>query len=81
MESGESKYSHELLAVPALKKDGSRISVEFTMILIRNHQGQIMGGAAIIRDVSARWEKERAMKHRLAELEAQSKQQIKSEGS
>jgi PAS domain S-box-containing protein len=81
MESGESKYSHELLAVPALKKDGSRISVEFTMILIRNHQGQIMGAAAIIRDVSARWEKERAIKHRLADLEAQSKQQIKSEGS
>ena len=33
MESGHSKYSTELLAVPALKKDGSRISVEFTMIL------------------------------------------------
>ena len=64
----------ELLAVPALKKDGSRISVEFTMILIRDHQGVILGATAIIRDVSDRWEKERAMKRRLAALEAQGKQ-------
>ena len=70
MESGQSKYSYELLAVPALKKDGSRISVEFTMNLIWE-QGRILGAAAIIRDVSARWEKERNLKRRLAELEAQ----------
>jgi len=73
MESGRSKYSHELLAVPALKKDGRRISVEFSMTLIREQQGRILGAAAIIRDVSARWEKERALKRRLAELEAQVK--------
>ena len=79
IQSGRSKYSYELLAVPALKKDGSRISVEFTMILLRDDQGRILGAAAIIRDVSARWEKERAMKRRLADLEAQSKQQIKSD--
>jgi PAS domain S-box-containing protein len=72
MKSGHSKYSTELLAVPALTKDGSRISVEFTLILIRK-QGRIMGAAAIIRDVSYRWEKERALKLRLASLEAQGK--------
>jgi PAS domain S-box-containing protein len=74
MTSGRSKYATELLAVPALKKDGGRISVEFTMTLIRDQQGCISGAAAIIRDVSARWEKERALKRRLAELEAQVKQ-------
>jgi PAS domain S-box-containing protein len=73
MESGHSKYSTELLAVPALKKDGSRVSVEFTMTLIRDHQGLILGAAAIIRDVSVRWEQERAMKRRLAELEVRSR--------
>jgi hypothetical protein len=40
-----------------------------------------LGAAAIIRDVSARWEKERAIKHRLADLEAQFKQRIKSGSS
>jgi PAS domain S-box-containing protein len=43
MESGQSKYYHELLAVPAVKKDGSRVSVEFTMILLRDNQGRILG--------------------------------------
>ncbi len=75
MENGQSKYSHELLAVPALKKDGSRISVEFSMTLLKDDQGRILGAAAIIRDVSARREKDRALKRRLAALEAQGKQQ------
>ncbi len=73
MASGQSKYARELLAVPALRKDGSQISVEFTLTLIQDYQGQILGAAAIIRDVSARWEKNRAMKLRLAALEAQQK--------
>ena len=79
MESGRSKYAQELLAVPAVKRDGSRISVEFTLTLFRDPKGLILGAAAIIRDVSVRWEKDRAMKRRLAELEAQIKQEIKSE--
>ena len=74
MESGHSKYFRELLAVPAVKKDGSRVSVEFTMILLRDDQGLIMGATAIIRDVSDRWEKDRVMKRRLAALDAQGKQ-------
>jgi PAS domain S-box-containing protein len=74
MQSGRSKYASELLAVPALKKDGTRISVEFTLILIRDKQDHIWGAAAIIRDVTARWEKERAVQRRLAELEAHVKQ-------
>jgi PAS domain S-box-containing protein len=57
--------------VPALNKDGDRISVEFTIVLIRDQQDQILGAAALIRDVSARWEKDRALQRRLAELEAQ----------
>ena len=75
MESGHSQYFTEILAVPALKKDGSRISVEFTMTLIKDHKGLIMGPAGIIRDVSDRWEKDRAMKSRLAALEAQCKEE------
>ena len=81
MQSGRSKYASELLAVPALKKDGTRISVEFTLILIRDHHEQILGAAAVIRDVSARWEKDRDRQRRLADLEAQLDQYIKSQGS
>jgi PAS domain S-box-containing protein len=74
IQSGETKYSNELLAVPALKKNGNRLSVEFTMILLRDDQGRVLGAAAIIRDVSARWQKDRALQRRLADLEAQCKQ-------
>jgi PAS domain S-box-containing protein len=70
MQNGRSKYATELLAVPALRKDGVRISVEFSMILIRDQQDHVLGVAAIIRDVSARWQKDLALKRRLAELEA-----------
>jgi PAS domain S-box-containing protein len=76
MESGRSRYASEVLAVPALKKDGSRISVEFSLVLIGDQQDRVMGAAAILRDVTARWERERAMKQRLAELEAQCKDTI-----
>jgi PAS domain S-box-containing protein len=72
MAGGRSKYTRELLAVPALRKDGARISVEFSMTLVRDQEGLILGAAAIIRDVTARWEKDRALKRRLAELEAHS---------
>ena len=67
MASGASRYAVDLLAVPGLKKDGSRISLEFTITLIKDDEGTVLGAAAIIRDVSIRWQREREMKKRLAE--------------
>ncbi len=64
MATGVSKYARELLAVPGLRKDGSRISLEFTICLIRAKTGELLGAAAIIRDVTARWEKEKELKKR-----------------
>jgi PAS domain S-box-containing protein len=71
MATGVSRYATELLAVPGLKKDGSRISLEFTITLIKDDQGEVLGAAAIIRDVSARWQRDQELKRRLAELEGQ----------
>jgi PAS domain S-box-containing protein len=68
MASGESRYAADLLAVPGLKKDGSRISLEFTITLIKDDEGQVLGAAAIMRDVTSRWQREREMKKRLAAL-------------
>jgi PAS domain S-box-containing protein len=73
METGVSRYATNLLAVPALCKDGRRISVEFSMALVRDEAGGIVGGAAVIRDVTSRWEKEKAIRERLAALEAESR--------
>jgi PAS domain S-box-containing protein len=70
MAKGESRYAADLLAVPGLKRDGSRISLEFTITLIKDDKSEVLGAAAIIRDVTARWQREREMKKRLAALEA-----------
>ena len=69
MASGSSGYGRELLAVPAMRRDGVRISVEFSLVLLRDAAGRLLGSAAILRDVTARWQREKALKERLAALE------------
>jgi len=71
MATGVTRYGKELLAVPAVRKDGTRISLEFSIVLLRDETGQLMGVAALMRDVTARWQQERTSKERLAALEAE----------
>jgi PAS domain S-box-containing protein len=59
MSSGVTRYGRELLAVPAMRKDNRRISLEFSIVLVRDDGDAVVGAAAIIRDVTARWERER----------------------
>ncbi len=73
MKSGVTKYGHDPLAVPALTKDGRRISIEFFIVLLRDLQGQVLGAGALIQDVSARWERDKALRQKLAALESQLK--------
>jgi PAS domain S-box-containing protein len=73
METGVTRYGSDLLAVPALKNDNSRLSVEFTIVLLKNDSGKPIGTAAIMRDVTERWQKEKELKKRLAELEEREK--------
>ena len=69
MATGATRYAQELLAVPGLTKDGARLSLEFTIALIRDEAGEIWGAAAVIRDVTARFQRERELRRRLAALE------------
>jgi PAS domain S-box-containing protein len=70
MKTGVTRYATETLAVPALRKDGSTISIEFTIQLVRDASGAILGPAAIVRDVTARFQREKELRARLRELEA-----------
>lgn len=70
MQSGSSHYSVDLLSAPALRKDGTRISTEFSMVLVKDGNGQMVGVAAIIRDVTARWQREKELKDRVKTLES-----------
>ena len=69
MRTGQTDYAGRTLAVPALRRDGTRISVEFTVTLLRDAAGALRGIAAVLRDVTAEWEARRALQRRLGELE------------
>jgi PAS domain S-box-containing protein len=74
MQTGITKYGRDALAVPALRKDGTRISIEFTIVLVRSAEGGMIGAAAIVQDVTARWERDKALRVRLAALENKTKE-------
>lgn len=68
METGESRYGEgDVLSVPAVRKDGATISVEFTVVPLLD-DGQTIGMAAIMRDVTKRFDEMRALKRKLAEV-------------
>ncbi|MGW0995606.1 PAS domain-containing protein [Streptomyces sp. NPDC002520] len=67
--TGETRYGDELLAVPATHRDGHRLSIEFTVALLRDETGRLAGISAIMREVTERRNTEKALRMRLAELE------------
>jgi PAS domain S-box-containing protein len=65
MRTGESRYGHgDLLSVPALRRDGTRLSIEFTIVPLKDEAGAMTGMAAILRDVTARFDEMRALRLR-----------------
>ncbi|MGE3148256.1 MAG: PAS domain-containing protein [Pseudorhodoplanes sp.] len=72
MATGATRYGDgDLLAVPAATKDGRQISIEFTIILLRDNGRRIVGMGAVLRDVTARFEEMRRLKRELAAARAQ----------
>lgn len=69
MASGETRYGSELLAAPGIRKDGSRLSLEFSMVIVRGEDGAVLGTGAIMRDITARFKKEKELKERLTACE------------
>lgn len=71
MASGETEYKTGLLSSPGVRRDGSRVSLEFSMVLLRDGAGAMAGCAAIMRDVTGRWQREKELKERLTVCESQ----------
>jgi PAS domain S-box-containing protein len=62
METGVTRYGEgRLLAVPALNKDGRRLSIEFSIQLLKGSEGRIEHVAAVIRDVTQRYLREKEL--------------------
>jgi PAS domain S-box-containing protein len=67
MRTGQSRYGDgQILSVPAMRKDGTRVSVEFTIVPFSDDAGRMIGIAAIMRDATARFEELRALRRQLA---------------
>jgi PAS domain S-box-containing protein len=66
MRTGRSRYgAGELLAVPGQRKDGTRISLEFTILPFRDEDGYMTGIAAILRDVTKRFTEMQTLRRQL----------------
>ncbi len=70
METGTTKYGNDLLRVPATHKDGSAMSIAFTVAMLFDDAHKVTACVAVIRDETARFNDDRALRKRLAELEA-----------
>ena len=71
MRRGTTRYDEgRLLAVPALHKDGRQISIEFSIQLVKDADGQIEWVVAIIRDVTERFIREKDLRVQLKALQA-----------
>ena len=69
MATGTTKYGDTMLSVPATHQDGRRLSIEFSVALLRDEAGAIVGISAIMREVSERRAKEKALRTKISDLE------------
>jgi PAS domain S-box-containing protein len=73
MRTGQTRYGDgQMLSVPAVRKDGTRISVEFTIVPFVDASGRMDGIAAIMRDATRSFEELRALRKEVAALRAAS---------
>ena len=71
MRTGQTRYGDgQILSVPAVRKDGSRLSVEFTIVPFVDAAGRMDGIAAIMRDATKSFEELRALRKEIAALRA-----------
>ena len=69
METGLTRYGTSLLKVPALHQNGSMLSIAFTVGMLFDEHQKVSGIVATIRDETARFAEERALKKRISDLE------------
>lgn len=70
IETGITQYGGDLLRVPATHKDGSAVSIAFTVAMLYDDAHKVTACATVIRDETARFNDNRALRKRLAEPEA-----------
>jgi PAS domain S-box-containing protein len=73
MATGQTRYAHDVLRVPAVNKAGDAMSIAFTVFMLYADDGKVTACGSVIRDETQRFAEDRELKRRLRELEAQVK--------
>lgn len=69
MRIGKTRYgAGDLLSVPATRKDGRQISVQFSIMPLHDDAGGLRGVAAIMRDVTEQFEELKRLKRSAEDL-------------
>jgi PAS domain S-box-containing protein len=71
METGTTRYGHDVLRVPAVDKAGRAMSIAFTVAMLFGPDGKVSAIASVIRDETSRFAEDRALRKRIVDLEAQ----------
>lgn len=80
LEAGESKYRGQSLPTRAQKANGDTFYVELSFAIVHGRDGAVIGALAHARDINDRFEKDRASRRRLREMEEELKA-LKGDGS
>ena len=70
MATGITRYGHDVLRVPAVDKQGRAMSIAFTVAMLFSPEHKVTTIVSVIRDETSRFNDDRALRKRLAELEA-----------
>lgn len=72
MRTGVTRYGDTLLEVPALHRDGRRLSIAFTVTLLTDPgSGRVTAVVAVLRDDTERWQQRRDQRDEIARLRAE----------
>ena len=67
--AGDTKYRGQTLPTKALKADGSTMYVELSFAIVHGADDAVVGAMAQARDITERFERDRAARRRLRELQ------------
>jgi PAS domain S-box-containing protein len=74
IDTGQPKYVGKVLTTRSMHKNGSTLYVDLSFGLVRDESGAVIGALAIGRDCTERYQADRELRARLAELEQKPKE-------
>lgn len=80
LEAGDTKYRGQSLPTRAQKASGEAFYVELSFAIVHGRDGAVIGALAHARDINDRFERDRASRRRLRELEEELKA-LKNDGA